>query len=104
MLSWGCSAAGVWELSFVLFFRCFHFLTKDLVPNAYKYLSASGIFSLLPSGSSNATTREEVEPDLYEVGGRTQLGFCMTNRVAYEGLAATSAWWHSSGLCGPWSL
>lgn len=68
-LSWGCLAARVWEVSFVLFLHCFHFWTEDLVPNAYRYLSASSVVNLLPSGSSNAMMREEVEPDLYEAGG-----------------------------------
>ena len=52
----------------------------------YRYLSASIILSLLPSGSSNATEREEVEPELYELGGWTHPGCCVTMREAYVGL------------------
>jgi hypothetical protein len=39
-----------------------------------------------PSGSLDATTSEERVFSLRVGGGRTQLGFCVTLRAAYEGL------------------
>ena len=61
-LSWACSAVLLLELSLGLLRRYFHFLTVDLLPNAYRYRSVSSAFSLVPSGSSKATEREEAEP------------------------------------------
>ena len=37
---------------------------------------------------------------MYEAGGRTQVGCCVIERVAYDGLIADSAAWHSSGVYG----
>jgi len=37
---------------------------------------------------------------MYEVGERTQLGLWVIERLAYAGLWAARAVWHSSGVCG----
>ena len=72
-----------------------------LHPYMYRYHSARSVLSLLPSGSSNATEREEMEPDLYEVGSHTQLGCCITVREAYVGLLDLSKLWFAMGMKGP---
>ena len=60
-LPWGCSTVLLLEFSLFFLRRYFHFWTVALLPNAYKYRSASIAFNLDPSGSSNATEREETE-------------------------------------------
>jgi len=37
---------------------------------------------LLPSGSLKATKREDISPDVYEVGERTQLSLWVIERLA----------------------
>ena len=71
-----------------------------LHPCMYRYHSTRSVLSLLLSGSSNATEREETEPGLYEVGGCTQLGCCMTVRKAYVGLLDLSELWFATGMKG----
>lgn len=82
---------------------CFHFLILALMPKRYSWRVDSSSFSLVPSRSSNASTREEMEPRLYSESGRIQLGFCVTVRAAYTGFSAKSASWHSSDVRGFWS-
>ena len=72
-----------------------------LHPCMYRYRSARSVLSLLPSRSSNATEREETAPGLYEVGGHTQLGCCMTVREAYVGLLDLSELWFAMGVKSP---
>jgi hypothetical protein len=53
-----------------------------MLPNAYRYRSARNDLSLLPSGSSNATTREDTECKgcqlgaLYDVKNALSLDAC----------------------------
>jgi len=61
-LSWSCSTALLLELSLGLVGRYFHFLTVDLFPKAYRYLSVSNAFIFALSGSSKVTEREEADP------------------------------------------
>ena len=42
-----------------------------------------------------------MEPGLYEVGGHTQLGCCVTVREAYVGLLDLSELWFAMGMKGP---
>ena len=59
---------------------CFHFLVLSLVPKVYRCLPSIMDLSLVPSGSSKATVRDEVVLSRYEDGALTQLGFCVTVR------------------------
>ena len=62
---------------------CFHFLIVALVPKAKRCQATSRDLSLIPSGSSKATTREEEDVC-------TQEGFCITRRLVYVRLLAAS--------------
>jgi len=61
---------------------CFHFLVLSLVPKVYRCLPSIMDLSLVPSGSSKATVRDEAVLARYEDGALTQLGFCVTVRDA----------------------
>ena len=54
---------------------CFQFETLALIPWINSCRWERSLRLVEPSGSSNANTREERSPVLYEEGGLTQLGF-----------------------------
>jgi hypothetical protein len=64
----------------------FHQETLALVPRRYSCLLERREHRTEPSGSSNVTMSEEQVFSLRVGGERTQLGFCVTLRAAYEGL------------------